>query len=319
MNTIHSISDKPLSADYTLWGNCRPRKEKNISLILLNRGARIDKAALLNRRFFHHFDSVISVEPQGSSPEIYDLMKDSDHFRFLIPQNELTTGEQIDLAASLLNDEWFCVLWNDQILDKEMTLPDSPLKEEDPILYVPFLKDMREQSPIPTMMVPTVQKKKLRVKAFGNAQSGGRTFYPYDFTGCYHRESFFAVGGFDNSFANPFWQLIDFGARLLMFGKTVRLHPYFLVHYDTEIEPHRECFDDDYLLFVLKNQLVKKKKDRFIIPKFSFVSYFFRFSGGDWHRTIAECRQANRLLERYRSLYQKTLSEGITEWGEIGL
>ena len=65
------------------------------------------------------------------------------------------------------------------------------------------------------------------------------------------------MGGFDNSFKNPFWQLLDFGARLLMFGKTIRLNPYFLVHYDTEIEPHRECFDSDYLLFVLKNQFVR--------------------------------------------------------------
>ncbi|MDY3938852.1 MAG: hypothetical protein SOZ27_01035 [Spirochaetia bacterium] len=318
MSIIHSISDKPLSADYTLWGNCRPRKEKNVSLILLNRGARIDKAALLSRRFFQHFDSVISVEPPGSSPEIYDLMKGSDQFRFLIPQKELTPGEQIDLAASLLTDEWFYVLWNDQILDKEMTLPSEAPEENDPVIYVPFLKDMREQSPIPTMMVPSVLKRKLRVKAYGNAASGGRTFYPFDFTGCYHRESFFAVGGYDNSFRNPFWQLIDFGARLLMFGKTVRLHPYFLVHYDTEIEPHRECFDSDYLLFVLKNQFVQKKKDRFYIPYISFISYFFRFAGRDWSRTVAECRQANRLLDRYRTLYRKTLSEGIAEWGEIG-
>ena len=317
MSTIHSISDKPLSADYTVWGNSRSVKEKNVSLILLNRGVRLDKAALLSRRFFQHFDSVISVEPPGSSPEIYELMKNSDRFRFLIPQQELTPGEQIDLAAALLTEDWFYVLWNDQILDKEMTPPASVPEGDDPVICVPFLKDLREQSPIPTMMVPNISRRKLKVNAYGNSESGGRTFYPFDFTGCYHRESFLEVGGFDNSFKNPFWQLLDFGARLLMFGKTIRLNPYFLVHYDTEIEPHRECFDSDYLLFVLKNQFVKKKKDRFYIPYFSIIRYFVRSSGRDWGQIITECRCALKMVEEYQSMYKMTLAEGVAAWGSV--
>ena len=315
MSTIHSISDKPLAADYTVWGNSRPVKEKNVSLILLNRGARLDKAALLSRRFFQHFDSVISVEPPGSSPEIYELMKNSGRFRFLIPQRELTPGEQIDLAAALLTEDRFYVLWNDQILDKEMTPPVSVSEDDAPVIFVPFLKDLREQSPIPTMMVPVISRRKLKVNACGSGESGGRTFYPFDFTGCYHRESFLATGGFDNSFQNPFWQLLDFGARLLMFGKTIRLNPYFLVHYDTEIEPHRECFDSDYLLFVLKNQFVRKKKDRFYIPYLSVIRYFIRSSGRDWGQIITECRRALRLTEEYQSMYKMTLAEGVESWG----
>ena len=315
MSTIHSISDKPLAADYTVWGNSRPVKEKNVSLILLNRGARLDKAALLSRRFFQHFDSVISVEPPWSSPEIYELMKNSGRFRFLIPQRELTPGEQIDLAAALLTEDWFYVLWNDQILDKEMTPPVSVSEDDAPVIFVPFLKDLREQSPIPTMMVPVISRRKLKVNACGSGESGGRTFYPFDFTGCYHRESFLAAGGFDNSFQNPFWQLLDFGARLLMFGKTIRLNPYFLVHYDTEIEPHRECFDSDYLLFVLKNQFVRKKKGRFYIPYLSVIRYFIRSSGRDWGQIITECRRAIRLTEEYQPMYKMTLSEGVESWG----
>ena len=150
-----------------------------------------------------------------------------------------------------------------------------------------------------------------------DGESGGRTFYPFDFTGCYHRESFLEVGGFDNSFKNPFWQLLDFGARLLMFGKTIRLNPYFLVHYDTEIEPHRECFDSDYLLFVLKNQFVKKKKDRFYIPYFSIIRYFVRSSGRDWGQIITECRCALKMVEEYQSMYKMTLAEGVAAWGSV--
>ena len=100
-----------------------------------------------------------------------------------------------------------------------------------------------------------------------------------------------------------------------MFGKTIRLNPYFLVHYDTEIEPHRECFDSDYLLFVLKNQFVRKKKDRFYIPYLSVIRYFIRSSGRDWGQIITECRRALRLTEEYQSMYKMTLAEGVESWG----
>lgn len=315
MSTIHSISKKPLFADYMMWGNGGHCHEKNISLVLLNRGARIDKNALFNRKFYAHFDSIISIEPPGSSPEVYEMNKNSSQFRFLVPQKELTPGEQIDLAATLISDTWFCVLWNDQILDKEMIPPTEIMEEESTIIYVPFLKDMRKKNPIPTMMVPNLRRKKLELKGYGNVDSGGRSFYPFDFVGIYHRQFFLEMGGFDNSFKNPYWQLIDFGARLLMFGKNIRLNPYFLVHYEAEIEPYREIFDRDYLLYVLKSQLIQQKGERFFISKGAFIRFFLRYAGKDWRQTVRECRQASALVKKYQSFYQVTLAEGVHRWG----
>ncbi len=277
MNTIPSTLEdrKPT---YTVLGGGRGGNCPDsfpVSVLLLNRGPRLYRAALLQELSDIGFDSIVSVEGDGESPELEGLAARFPSVRFLSFKERVNLGDMMNTGMRESCAPYVFVLWND------MRLATSALSgrffdrvaELDRACLVPTLCDP-SGSVLPSVMHPALARSALRVVALPPRADGDKSLFPFDLCGIYSREKFILLGGFDWTIGNPHWQRMDFGFRAWLWGEEIRYAQALRLNYGSAPAPEDTTPDHDYGRFWLKNLAPVHRGDSAYIP----TSRLFRWA-----------------------------------------
>jgi len=312
MNTIPTIFNEKIT-QYTAVGSKERIASNGISAVILN------KPGLPRRSFFQElektgFDNVISIE--SASPR-YDIEEAAGRFpfvRFILPEREINTGEQINLAASEIESPLFYVMRSDMKIvaggsAKRMAQRLSAGSEEineniagekkagfKRLCTVPVIMNSN-YGVLPTMVSPMTQKRKIRT-AYSEPQNEGElSIYPFEGIGIYDRQRFVQIGGYDTTLTNLHWQLMDFGFRSFLWGEEISLNLHFKISCEGEMPPQDMTVEESYRRFYLKNLAPVFKRDYAHLPLYKFPLFFSR-SGEDLSFAWEEFMQSRKWVKK---------------------
>jgi len=346
MNTIPTTFNETLST-YTAVGGKERRASTGLSAVVLNRGGRYPRFSFFEELEKLGFDNVISIE--SSSAAHYDLESLSTSFpfvRFVLPQESLSRGEEINLAASELSCPLFFVLWNDlkflrsggagRMAERLFAGAQGEKNTYKRLCTTPLIQDARSET-MPTLIVPVLVPKKkngkmIRTIPFVPKKEGQLTLYPIDGIGIYDRERFVRLGGFDPYIKNFYWQLMDFGFRSSLWGEEIASTALIKLSYEGVIPEEDSTAGEGFLRFFLKNLAPVFKGDYAHIPLRRFPGYLKRrgslltawdefFSARDWVKTnrFRFSSDAGIMTELFASLEAKIETEIGDEQDELAM
>jgi hypothetical protein len=283
MNTIPLTPDayKPT---YTVLGGGRGSACTEgfpVSVLLLNRGPRLFRAAMIQDLVKVGFDSIVSVEGASDSPELEGIAARFPQVRFICMQEEANPGVRINIGMRESCAPYVLVLWND------MRLATSALSsrffdkvtELDAACLVPTLGDAAG-SIVPSIGNPAQSGAAFRIVPLQPRKDGEKSLYPFDACGIYSRERFTLLGGYDWTIGNPYWQKIDFGMRAWLWGETIQYAQALRLNYDGASPVEDTTPDADYGRFWLKNLAPVYHGDHAAIPGSRFFKYLIRSRKG---------------------------------------
>ena len=293
MSTIPTTFSETIPS-YTVVGGRERLAAAGLSAVLLNRGRNFIRWNLFQDLEKTGFDTVISVEP---SPPSYDIEKLSARFpfvRFVLLQQPISRGEQINLAVSELDSPLFFVLWNDLKIisggvarrmaerltlsddDTEKTREGGPYKR---LCTVPLMQTSRFET-LPTLIVPALKRKKVKVLFLGPSSEGLSSLYPFDGVGIYDRERFVRMGGFDGTLKNSYWQFMDFGFRAFLWGEEIAGTQAIKLSYEGDVPSEENSGGEDFCRFYLKNLAPVFRHDSAHLPLRRFPGFLLRTESG---------------------------------------
>ena len=278
---------------YTVIGGKERLGSTGLSAILLNRGRCYTRKSLFYDLEKTGFDTVVSVEPSPPSYDIEELSARFPFVRFVLLRQPISLGEQINLAVSELDCPLFFVLWNDlkiivggsaHRMAERLSRPDNSAEGGEKNLYkrlctVPVIQTSRFET-LPTLMVPALQRKKIRTLFLSPTSEGLSSLYPFDGVGIYDRERFIRLGGFDGTFTSPYWQLMDFGFRSYLWGEEISSTQALKLSYESSVPAEENKGGADYNRFYLKNIAPLFKGDSAQLPLRRFPGFLLQTDGG---------------------------------------
>jgi len=285
MSTIRTIFSDALPS-YTAVGGTERKASTGLSAVILNRGGRHQRYSLFEELEKIGFDYVLSMEKSGRY-DIEGLSQTFPFVRFILLKEPVSTGEEINLAATELSSPLLFVFWNDlrilrgggaeRMAERLFTGGAESRGRYKRLCTVPLLQDERSES-LPTLTVPMLlpeKKMKLSIKTipFVPSEEGLPSLYPFDGIGIYDRERFIRLGGFDPSIKNFYWQLMDFGFRSSLWGEEIAATTLIKLSYEGTIPQEDSTPGDGWRHFFLKNLAPVFRRDYAHIPLARFPVY----------------------------------------------
>jgi len=279
MNTI------PLTLDayrptYTVLGGVRGSGSRDrfpVSVLLLNRGPRLYRAAMIQELVKVGFDSIVSMEGISDSPELEGLASKHPQVRFICMHDDCNLGAKMNIGMRESTAPFVFVLWNDlrlatstlssRFFDKVLDL--------DVACLVPTLSDAAG-SLVPSISNPAQSGKAFRVVPLPPSADGEKSLYPFDACGIYSREKFTMLGGYDWTIDNPYWQKLDFGMRTWLWGEKIQYAQALRLKYESNPPADDTTPNIDYGQFWLKNLAPMYRGDAATLPRSRLWSYMLR-------------------------------------------
>lgn len=315
MNTIPSGFDEN-QISRTVFGGIENYADDslNISVILLNKNGNYFKQSNFENLLGCNFRSIISVESNPDNFSIDEISKKYPAVKFIIPQEEATDGELINLAMSEISSEYVLVLRDSLYIPSGIILTNlaERLKNECVFCLVPRLFDVQKNG-IFCQFSPTIEKNKFVVESSSVAMDGVKTLYPFDNIAFYNREKFIQLGGFDYTIKSKYWQNLDFGLRAWLWGEEIKLTTLFKFNYLTEYPVEDKTANLDYLRYYLKNEVPKMKLDQGIIKRVDFFK-FYKNSGCGLLEARKQFLEARNWVYKNRYKFKMSLEALIQEW-----
>jgi hypothetical protein len=326
MNHIPTIFNEKI-VQYTAVG-CKERIASNgISAVVLNhRGS-------IRRSFFQDiektgFDNVISIESNAPHYDIEELSSRFPFVRFILPENEINLGEQINLGASEIESPLFFVLHSDMKIiaggtARRMAERLSVNAEENDgnseiktifkrLCTVPVIMNSNYEI-LPSMIAPMTQHRKIRTVFLEPHNEGDLSIYPFDGIGIYDRLRFIHTGGFDTTLKHAHWQLMDFGFRAFLWGEEIATNLHYKLSYDGELPQENYTVEDSYRQFYLKNLAPVFRNDYAHLPLYRFFSFLFK-SGEDLFSAKEEFKKVRKWVTKNKFRFRCDARAVINKW-----
>jgi hypothetical protein len=319
MNTI-PITSKD-TAPYTVVGGLERQGSTGLSAVILNRGAPYSRARLFEELEKAGFDYVISLEGSRKRYDIDGLSASFPFVRFIVPASEISTGEEINIAAQELPGPLFMVLWNDLRIqwggaERIAELLLTSFRSVDRICTVPVIQNGRHET-IPTLFAPVFIKGIVKTLPFLPAKEAQPTLYPFDGIGIYSKERFLRLGGFDRSLDSFYWQLMDFGFRSRLWGEDIAATIAVKLFYEGTITPGDSTADESYKRFYLKNLAPVFHGDHANLPLRRFPSFCWKLKG-DMFSAWEEFSLARQWVKTNRYRFRCDARTVAELWGDSG-
>jgi hypothetical protein len=284
MNTIPTIFNEKITP-YTVVGGKERAASTGISAVVLNLGGS-PRRTFLSDIEKTGFDNIISIESCAPHYEIDELQGRFPFVRFVLPEKEISLGEQINLAASELESPLFFVLRSDmkivsggaagRMVERLSVVEDTEEGKKTVgfkrLCTVPVIVNSSYEA-LPTLVAPVTHKKKMRTLFLEPLTDGGISLYPINGIGIYDRQRFIQTGGFDTTIKNITWQFMDFGFRAHLWGEEIALSLHLKLLCEGELPAEDYTIDKCYRRFFLKNLAPVFKDDYARLPLYRFPSY----------------------------------------------
>jgi len=286
-----------------------------------------------HRSFFQElektgFDNVISIESSSPNYNIEELSQRFPFVRFIIPEKEINLGEQINLAASEIENPLFFVFQSDMKIiaggtAKRMAERLSVIQEEaenNPITFkrlctVPVLVNSNYES-IPTIVTPLTRNKKMSTGMMEPHNEGELSLYPFIGIGIYDRRKFINIGGFDPAIKNLHWQFMDFGFRSYLWGEEISLSLHLKILCEKEIPAVNYSVDKSYRQFFLKNLAPVFRKNNAHLPVCRFLPFLIK-SNEDLFSAWEEFSNKRKWVAENKEKFKYDDTAVINRWNNI--
>ncbi|MDR0322035.1 MAG: hypothetical protein LBI28_11070 [Treponema sp.] len=336
MNTIPTIFNEEITP-YTAVG-CKERiASTGISAIVLNRPGQYQRRQFFNNLEQTGFDNVISIESCAPHYDIEDLAQRFPFVRFILPENEINLGEQINLAASEIESPLFFVLRSDMKIisggtarrmaerlsvNSQETDEDSAQGSEKKtgfirLCTVPIIVNSTYET-MPSLCAPVTHRRKMRTIFFEPSNEGELSLYPFDGIGIYDRQRFINTGGFDITLKNPHWQLMDFGFRSHLWGEEIALNLHLKLSCEIELPPENYTVEDSYRRFYLKNLAPVFRSDYAHLPFYRFPSFLFK-SGEDLFSAWREFKVSRKWVKKNKFRWRCDARDVTSRWDNVSI
>jgi len=311
MSTIPTTFNDNLPS-YTAVGGTERKASTGLSAVILNRGDRYPRYGVFEELGKIGFDYVISMESSFTRYDLEALSLSFPFVRFILIKDNVSPGEEINLAAAELSSPLFFVLWSDlkilrgggaeRMAERLVDASQESSSQYKRLCTVPLIQDGRSEI-IPTLITPALlpeKKMKTAIKTIPliPVKEGLPSLYPYDGIGIYDRERFIRLGGFDPSIESFYWQLMDFGFRSSLWGEEISSTTLIKLSYESAIPLEDSTAGESYHSFYLKNIAPVFRGDYAHIPFRRFPAYFRR--RGELLTAWKEFRAARDWVKTYR-------------------
>ncbi|MCQ2595466.1 MAG: hypothetical protein MJ196_09400 [Treponemataceae bacterium] len=321
MNTIPLTFDQRQIQCTLIGGSELPAKESEclpITAVLLNRGARHFRPKIFDSLTEFKFKSIISVEQMGDDYELENLARTYPHVKFVVPQEEVTTGDMINIAVNEAETDYVLVMWNNTSLDGRY-LPQQLIEKviNDGILcQVPLvLSSGHVVQNLPMEMVPYPAGNSFEVSANVNVHDNTPTLFPFDFLGIYNCAKFKEIGGYDYTIKNSYWQNMDFCFRAWLYGEKIQLASRFKIKYLDNENRDDITKDSSYLRFYLKNVMPLFKIDHVELSRKRFWAYLKRCPHNIFD-TLSEFKAGRAWVEENKNKFKTDAKNLVELWGK---
>ncbi len=284
MNTIPTTFRHSKTPYTVVGGRKTDRIRKHIyplSFVILNRRGRFYREKLIRQLSLEEVGEILYVTDGEYSHSMTTLEQEYPLIRILHIKKRVTPGEKINIGIDESRGEWSFVLWDDMQFSSLSSLFKSfrGIREKGNLCSVPVIRN-RAGSTIPSVMVPGFMKGELKVMHWLPKESGMLSIFPFDYCGLYNKDKFLLTGGYDYTFTNPYWQKLDFGFRIYMWGEKIDLEPSILLFYGEEIPEEDSTPDESYKYFFLKNMAVRFNGDCGVLPLGQFFQFMLKSDSG---------------------------------------
>lgn len=285
-----------------------------LSILLLARGERFYRQELLGELSALPFAQILSVEGPRPAYDLEALSHQYPDVRFLLLHSEASPGERINLGVEEARSPLVLVLWSDMKADH------APLDEDflaravqrDLLCSLPLLKNPQGEI-LPSLQVPAMIQRRLKLLPWKPAQEGMRSLIVFDYCGLYSRRRFLQLGGYDAWMANPYWQKLDFGLRAALWGETLAWYRRFQLTYAAEQEGEDSTPDASYKLFFLKNMAVRFDGEAGELPLSRFPRFALRSDSGLF-RSLREFREVRAWVHENRFRFKADVASLLSRW-----
>lgn len=323
MNTIPTTFNEH-KIPYTILEKNIHKSKKQISIIVLNRGATYYLPLFFQNLISAGFDSIIFVENSKSNINAEALSVQFPQVKFLFPLQKITTGDMINLGISETNSDYVLTIWNDMNLSTNISYEKllNTIEKEKSSFFAPYLINTNNIT-IPVQIVPALNNDKTdnNKTDFYTAQflcktDLTKTLYMYDFAGIYNRKKFIELGGFDYTITNPYWQNLDLGFRMYLSNSKILILTSFKIKYATDIAAEDVSADDSYVKFYLKNLAPILDKKGLRLPYTIFLPYLKK-SGVNFLTAYRQFKTARQWVKINKNNFQKSPYKLISEWEPV--
>ncbi len=291
------------------------RFPRRLTIVLMNRGGRPFKSSLFAELIEIGASEIISVEGPAAQYDVENLARRHPEVRFLLLTEPVGAGEKINIGMEEAKGEFVLVMWNDMRVVSGFSEATFARVVRTPALCtVPVLQSVRKET-IPSIRVPALYRRQLKIVPGQPSADGEPTIYPFDYCGLYRKEAFTLSGGFDYLLENSYWQKLDFGFRAFMWGERIVCSTSLRLQYRGEPPTEDSSRDESYKLFFLKNLAVRFNRDAGVLPVGRLIRYFLG-SGGDLITAYREFREVSRWVELNRYRFKRD-ARSVTELWEM--
>jgi hypothetical protein len=262
------------------------------------------------------FFEILCLETSVPRYNAEALLRTLPGLRILVDQGATTPGALINRAAREVRGDRFLVVWDDQsIPDAGLQTRVQRLWQESTLLaMVPDRRD-REGRDIPSVLVPGLDRDRLKILALGAEEETVDTLFAADYTALYDRHRFLKTGGYDIETTHPFWQKADWGLRCRLWGESLAVVRGFKIDYRSSTPVEDQTPDRAYSRFFLRTLAVRHVGDHGVLPLGRFWAHARR-SGLPWSEALADFFRQRAWVNLHRYRFQ-TDARVLTElWGD---
>lgn len=285
------------------------------TLVLLARGPGLFRSEAVADAWDAGFTDILLIENELPRFDPSALVRRFPGLRVVVPSAPQTPGARVNLAAREVVSDQFLVVWDDQRLPDEGLPPRVARRraEARQLVLAPELRDAQGRD-LPSVMVPGMDRDRLKILAFGTDEDTVDTLFPQDFSGLYDRRRFLATGGFDPALTNPFWQKADWGLRSRLWGERLTVERGFRLDYRTAPPVDDQTPDGSYPRFYLRNLGVRHAGDHGVLPLSRFWSHARR-SGRTVPRAWSTFLEERRWVKTHRYRFRTDARLLAELWG----
>ena len=317
MNTIPSIFNERQINHTVVGGGEKPAKvQMPVTCLILNRSGNQYRNRVLENLVYHGFESIISIEANAKNPNLDTLSRQYPCVKFLVPLEEVTAGDMVNMGFAEAVTPYVLVLQDDLCADAVQFTPllAKKLIDRREFCVCPRLLSSSMQM-LPVRFSPAVKKSVFQVESSLSVSEGVETLYAADWAGLYDREKFIQLGGADYTIESPYWQKLDLFCRAWLWGERVSLETAFSFTYAGDIPEEDQTVDYSYLRFYLKNLLPVYRSDHAEVPVSSFFAFKSRSSRG-LGESVSLFKDARRWTAVNTYRFKKDAAWLIENWGK---
>jgi hypothetical protein len=286
-----------------------------LTVLILGRGDKLFRAELLSQVESLRIAEIIWVERSEVRYDLETLSRDFSDVRFLIPGEQASIGELIDIGISESRAPLVLCMWSDtRILSLSPTLLES-LEKTGVLCSLPLIRNQRSEV-IPSFQSPLLKKGRLSLQFRSPSRDGEDVLFPFDYCGIYNKERFIQTGGFDVLIRNPYWQKLDFGFRCHLWGERIRGTMGLTLLSTCPPPPEDATPDEGYKIFYLKNLAVRFRREMGVIPWRRILDYTVHSNTSPLF-AVKEFRALRDWVELHRFRFRRDPRELIEKWGRV--